>query len=152
MRDMGAFESRQNSHKEFSHVRNWLSCYSYDSLYVEFDYRGKAIWKWGIFPLLSESFLIVHFFLSKSFLQGGGKLSVSKWEATVSGPQDMGYIWFHLWGYSESAKKNGNIQVFVIYHMAMHSFNSHMVLLFSVLSGRLLHSMLWLLKCLALVV
>lgn len=105
MRDMGAFESRQNSHKEFSHVRNWLSCYSYDSLYVEFDYRGKAIWKWGIFPLLSESFLIVHFFLSKSFLQGGGKLSVSKWEATVSGPQDMGYIWFHLWGYSESAKK-----------------------------------------------
>lgn len=56
----------------------------------------------------------------------------------------MGILW--------KCKKNGNIQVFVIYHMAMHSFNSHMVLLFSVLSGRLLHSMLWLLKCLALVV
>jgi len=51
--------------------------------------QEKAIWKWGICPLLPESFLIVPFFLSCSFLQRRGKLSVSKREAAVSIPQDI---------------------------------------------------------------
>jgi len=56
MRDMGAFESRQNSYKEFSHVSNWLSCYSYDSLYVEFMTRKRQFGNEGYVPCYQKAF------------------------------------------------------------------------------------------------
>lgn len=115
------------------------------------------IWKGGIFPFLAESFLMGHFFLSSSFLQRGGKLSVSNREVTFAIPQDTeeylsqacrniysSRVTFNF-VYSESAKRSRNLQVFVRIRYSqstVHSFNSHMVLLATVLGGKLLHSML----------
>lgn len=141
MKDRMAFESRQNSYKVFSYVSNWLSCYFHDSLCVEFDYKGKAILKCGIFLVLSENFLVVHFFFSNLFIQYGGKVPISERKVTFFIPW---VTFIFIQRNILKVQKSRKLQVFVsqllsIYHMAMHSFNSH-VILFIVLGGRLLHS------------